>query len=86
MDAPESGQAYGQKAKQALTDLVFGKEVLVETRGIDKYKRTLGIIIDRDFMAYQACEDRMSEQARKTNQRMTWECNLPMHNINHNLA
>jgi endonuclease YncB( thermonuclease family) len=27
IDAPESGQPYGQKSKQALSDLVFGKYV-----------------------------------------------------------
>jgi len=27
IDCPEKGQAYGQKAKHAASDLVFGKEV-----------------------------------------------------------
>lgn len=44
IDAPESGQAYGQKTKQALSDLIFNKFVNIETHGQDRYKRTLGTI------------------------------------------
>ncbi len=44
IDAPESGQAYGQKAKQALSDMVYNRSIIVENMGLDKYKRTLGII------------------------------------------
>ncbi|MCS6291698.1 MAG: thermonuclease family protein [Nitrospira sp.] len=42
IDCPEKGQAYGQKAKHAASDLVFGKEVTIQTHGYDKYKRTIG--------------------------------------------
>ena len=31
IDCPEEGQAYGKRAKQAASDLVFGKEVTVHT-------------------------------------------------------
>jgi endonuclease YncB( thermonuclease family) len=31
IDCPEEGQAYGKRAKQADSDLVFGKEVTVQT-------------------------------------------------------
>ena len=41
IDCPEKGQAYGTKAKQATSDLVFGKEVTLETHGTDKYGRTI---------------------------------------------
>ncbi|MEP6890865.1 MAG: thermonuclease family protein [Nitrospirota bacterium] len=41
IDCPEKGQAYGQKAKQAASELVYGKEVTLETHGLDKYGRTL---------------------------------------------
>ena len=41
IDCPEKGQAYGQKAKQAASALVFGKEVTLQTYGHDKYRRTL---------------------------------------------
>jgi micrococcal nuclease len=48
IDAPESGQAFGTKARKALGDLVFGKEVKVEWTGRDKYKRILGVIYVED--------------------------------------
>ena len=45
IDCPEKVQAYGQKAKQAASALVFGKEVTVQTHGKDKYTRTIGDVI-----------------------------------------
>ena len=45
IDCPEKSQAFGQKAKQAASDLAFGKEVTLQTHGYDKYKRTLADVI-----------------------------------------
>jgi micrococcal nuclease len=42
IDAPESRQDYGSRAKQSLSDLVFGKTVTVTSSKKDKYGRTLG--------------------------------------------
>jgi endonuclease YncB( thermonuclease family) len=42
VDAPESGQPYGTAARQHLSDLVFGKEVRVESDQLDGYGRVLG--------------------------------------------
>lgn len=39
IDAPEKSQDYGQKSKQFLSNLIFGKIVKVEIRDIDKYNR-----------------------------------------------
>ena len=44
IDAPESKQAFGTRARQALADKVFGKEVKVVWKKRDKYKRILGNI------------------------------------------
>ena len=41
IDCPEKGQAYGSKAKQATSELVFGKAVSLETYGLDKYGLTI---------------------------------------------
>jgi len=41
IDCPEKGQAFGMRAKLAASELVFGKEVMLQTHGYDKYKRTL---------------------------------------------
>lgn len=51
IDAPESGQSFGKKAKEALAGLVAGKTVTVKKTGTDKYKRTLGIVIVGDVDA-----------------------------------
>lgn len=42
IDCPESSQAFGQKAKQALSDLVLKRTVKVWSIGQDRYGRTLG--------------------------------------------
>lgn len=41
IDCPERGQAFGTKAKQATSTLVFGKNVTLQTYGTDKYERTV---------------------------------------------
>ena len=50
IDCPEKGQAYGQKAKNAIADLAFRKEVTLQTHGHDKYKRTLADVVLPDGM------------------------------------
>lgn len=42
IDAPEAGQAFGIRAKQELSDLVFAKHVAVEVVEKDRYGRTVG--------------------------------------------
>jgi endonuclease YncB( thermonuclease family) len=51
IDCPEKGQAYGQRAKQAASELVYGKEVTLQTHGLDKYMRTIGDVILPDGMS-----------------------------------
>lgn len=46
IDAPESKQPFGNKAKQALANLAFKKEVTIISSGYDKYHRLLGVIYD----------------------------------------
>ena len=42
IDSPEKKQAYGNKAKQYLSSLVYGKRVSVRFSSIDRYGRILG--------------------------------------------
>jgi len=37
IDCPEKGQAYGKRAKQAASELVFAEDVTLNTFGKDKY-------------------------------------------------
>lgn len=47
IDAPEKAQAFGQRSKEALSALVFGRRVTVETEKQDRYRRTVGkVVID----------------------------------------
>lgn len=45
IDCPEKGQAYGKRAKQAASELVYGKEVTLQTYGEDKYGRTIADVL-----------------------------------------
>lgn len=44
VDAPETGQAYGTKAKQFTSDLVFGRNVTVVVKDTDQYGRLVGLV------------------------------------------
>ena len=44
IDAPESHQAFGTQSKHALSTKIFDKDVRVEWKSKDKYRRTLGHI------------------------------------------
>jgi len=48
IDAPESSQDFGSRAKQSLSDLVFGKTVTVISSKKDRYGRTLGKVMLSD--------------------------------------
>jgi len=50
IDCPEKGQAYGKRAKQAASELVFDKDVTLSTSGKEKYGRTIGNVILQDGM------------------------------------
>lgn len=41
IDAPESRQPFGQRAKQSLSDLCFQVEAKITPKTIDRYKRTV---------------------------------------------
>lgn len=45
IDAPEGKMAFGNRAKQLLSDLVFNKAVVVETSKLDRYGRSVGKIL-----------------------------------------
>ena len=42
IDAPEKSQAFGQRSKQSLSDLVFSKQVRIEQQDRDRYGRVVG--------------------------------------------
>lgn len=44
IDAPESKQAFGNRAKQELSGMVFGRVVIVDVKQRDRYGRTVGLV------------------------------------------
>lgn len=46
IDAPESAQPFGNRAKQTLARLAFKKNVRLHISGYDKYQRLLGVVFD----------------------------------------
>lgn len=53
IDAPESKQDYGQKAREFLASLIASKDVKVLITGTDRYSRNIGKIVfdDKDINA-----------------------------------
>ena len=45
IDAPEKKQAFGQRSKESLSNLVFDKQVIVESDKTDRYGRAVGKIL-----------------------------------------
>lgn len=44
IDAPERGQAFGNKSREALAALTMGKQLAVNVSGLDRYKREIGVV------------------------------------------
>jgi endonuclease YncB( thermonuclease family) len=44
IDSPEMGQAFGYRAKQAMSQLVFGKDVELRPHTTDRYGRTVAMV------------------------------------------
>lgn len=45
IDAPEKAQPFGQRSKQKMSDLVFGKDAQVEFTKRDRYGRIIGKVL-----------------------------------------
>ena len=73
IDAPEKGQPFGSRAKSTLGDLVIGKTVKVETKGSDRYDRTVGrIYLDGKDVGLTMLEAGMAWQFTKYDQSSTY--------------
>ena len=61
IDAPEKPQAFGNKAKQTLLNYIYKKEVSVEYKKLDKYKRIVGkVTVDGQDICLQLILDGMA--------------------------
>ena len=61
IDAPEKSQAFGNEAKQTLSNYIYKKEVSVEYKKLDKYKRIVGKVkLDGQDICLQMIRDGMA--------------------------
>jgi micrococcal nuclease len=44
IDAPEKVQSFGERSKQSLSDLCFGKDASYKEQDIDRYGRTVAVV------------------------------------------
>src|SRR5690554_4719887 len=44
IDAPESGQPFGTRSKQLLSDLCFGEQARIDVETRDRYGRVVGAV------------------------------------------
>ena len=61
IDAPEKSQAFGSEAKQTLSNYIYKKEVTVEYKKYDKFKRIVGkVTMDSQDICLQMISDGMA--------------------------
>lgn len=61
IDAPEKKQDYGNESKKALSNYIYQKEVTVEYKKQDRYKRKVGkIILGKQDICLQMIKDGMA--------------------------
>jgi endonuclease YncB( thermonuclease family) len=54
IDAPEEGQAFGWRAKQAMSEMVFGKDVKLRPHTIDRYRRLVArVLVDNQDAGFE---------------------------------
>ena len=88
IDAPEKNQAFGQKSKQYLSNLVFGKQVTIRYKAVDRYGRILGtvfcngveinlVMVQNGYAWHYSCYDKTSayiqaEKKSRTEKKGLW--------------
>ena len=61
IDAPESKQDFGNKSKKALSNYIYQREVSVDYKKLDKYKRIVGkVILDKQDVCLAMISDGMA--------------------------
>lgn len=48
IDAPEKGQDFGSKAKQAISDLIMGKDIQIDVQSRDSWGRLISYVYTSD--------------------------------------
>ena len=71
IDAPEKRQAFGERSRQALADLVFRRQVLVVEKNTDRFGRTLGVLFTKHCEPVNTCRE-ININARMVHAGMAW--------------
>lgn len=71
IDAPEKRQAFGERARQALADMVFRRPVLVVEKNTDRFGRTLGVLFAKQCEPVNTCRE-INVNARMVHAGMAW--------------
>lgn len=58
IDAPERAQAFGQRSRESLSDLCWGKDASYEMQDIDRYGRTVAVVMCAGVQANRAQVER----------------------------
>jgi len=73
IDTPESGQAYGDKAKQALSKKIFGKVVTFKRDEMDRCKRILGdVYLDTQWINLELVKEGLGGTASIATRARHW--------------
>jgi len=72
IDAPEKAQAFGEKSKQSLEQLVLNKQVHVDSQAVDKYGRMVAQIkVDEVNVNHEQVQRGMAWEYSRSNSRNT---------------
>jgi endonuclease YncB( thermonuclease family) len=90
IDAPEKSQAFGNEAKQTLLNYIYKKEVSVEYKKYDKYKRIVGkVTLNGQDICLQMIVDGMAwhyteyeKEQQKTDRELYREAEASARNVN----
>ena len=73
IDCPEKRQDFGNVARDSLSGLVFGKTVIVNAMGTDRYGRTIGMVSIRGMNVNEALlKSGLAWHYKKYDQSLEW--------------
>lgn len=73
IDAPEKNQAFGQRSKASMSDLVFGKDVVVKSNKRDRYGRLVGkVLVAVPYCAVSTCPKTLDAGLAQITAGMAW--------------
>ena len=72
IDAPEKAQPFGQRSKEALSMLVFGKDVDVQWSKRDRYQRIVGKVLVADPTCQRRCPKTLDAGLAQVTAGLAW--------------